>query len=41
MLKEFVLWKHYKGPSGLTIDDLSALCFDNLLMFERMLPSLT
>jgi len=41
MLRESVLWKHYKGPSGLTNDDLTALCFDNLLTFERMLLSLT
>ncbi len=41
MLRESILWKHYKGPSGLTSDDLTALCFDNLLTFERMLLSLT
>jgi hypothetical protein len=41
MLKESILWKHYKRPSGLTSDDLTALCFDNLFMFGRILPSLT
>jgi len=41
LLREFDLWKHYKGLSGLISYDLSVSSFANLLMFERMLLSLT